>query len=106
MKRLYIAGPMTGLQDLNFPAFNAETRRLRDLGHEVVNPAELCPDPAMSWHDCMRKDIAALVSCDGIVLLLEELPPADLTPYLEKAVRLCPARAIALQDAADDNAAK
>ena len=42
---------------------------------------------------------------DGIVLLLEELPPADLTPYLEKAVRLCPARAIALQDAADDNAA-
>jgi ferredoxin len=42
---------------------------------------------------------------DGIVLLLEELPPAELTPYLEKAVRLCPARAIALQDAADDNAA-
>jgi ferredoxin len=43
---------------------------------------------------------------DGIVLLLEELPPAELTPHLEKAVSLCPARAIALQDAADNNAAK
>ena len=31
---------------------------------------------------------------DGIVLLLEEQPSAELTPYLEKAVRLCPARAI------------
>jgi len=42
---------------------------------------------------------------DGIVLLLEELPPAQLTPYLQKAVRLCPAGAIALQDAADYEAA-
>lgn len=69
MKRLYIAGAMTGHPDLNFPAFHAEAKKWRDLGHEVINPAELCPDPAMSWHDCMRKDIAALVSCDGIVLL-------------------------------------
>ncbi len=42
---------------------------------------------------------------DGIVLLLEESPSAELTPYLEKAVRLCPARAIALQVAPEGNAA-
>lgn len=29
--RLYVAGPMTGYQDLNFPAFHAETARLREL---------------------------------------------------------------------------
>jgi len=69
MKRLYIAGPMTGLPDMNFPAFHAEAKKWRDLGHEVINPAELCPDPAMEWHQCMRVDIKALVECDGIVLL-------------------------------------
>ena len=60
---------MTGHPDLNFPAFHAEAKKWRDLGHEVVNPAELCPDPATPWHECMRKDIAALVTCDTIVLL-------------------------------------
>jgi hypothetical protein len=67
--RLYIAGPMTGLPLLNFPAFHSAARQWRDLGHEVINPAELCPDPAMEWHQCMRKDIAALVTCDAIVML-------------------------------------
>ena len=29
--RIYVAGPMTGYPDLNFPAFHAETARLRAL---------------------------------------------------------------------------
>lgn len=69
MKRVYIAGPMTGLPDLNFPAFHAEAARLRALGHQVVNPAEVNPDKGMSWTDCMRSDIAELVKCDAIRLL-------------------------------------
>ncbi len=67
--KAYIAGPMTGHPGLNFSAFHAEAKKWRDLGHEVINPAELNPDPAMGWHECMRKDIAALVTCDTIVLL-------------------------------------
>lgn len=67
--RLYIAGPMTGLPDLNFPAFHAEAKRLRALGHDVINPAEINTDPNADWHDCMRADIAALVTCDAIQLL-------------------------------------
>jgi hypothetical protein len=67
--RIYVAGPMTGLHQLNFPAFHAESARLRALGHEVINPAELNPDPCMTWHDCMRRDIAALVTCSAIRLL-------------------------------------
>lgn len=69
MKRIYISGPMTGLMDSNFPAFNAEAERLRDLGHEVVNPAEINPDPATGWHACMRADLKALLDCDTLALL-------------------------------------
>jgi hypothetical protein len=60
---------MTGIEDLNFPAFNAEAARLRALGHQVINPAEINPDKGMSWTDCMRSDIAELVKCDAIRLL-------------------------------------
>jgi len=67
--RWYIAGPMTGHKDLNFPAFAAEAARLRALGHEVVNPAEVNPDPGMAWAECLRRDIPALLTCDGVALL-------------------------------------
>lgn len=67
--RIYIAGPMTGLPDLNFPAFHAEARRLRAAGWLVENPAEINADPTAGWEACMRKDIGRLVLCDAICLL-------------------------------------
>lgn len=67
--KIYIAGPMTGYKDWNFPAFHQEADKLRQEGHEVVNPAELNPDTNMAWADCMRKDIQALVQCNAIRLL-------------------------------------
>lgn len=69
MKRIYIAGPMTGLPELNFPAFHAEAAKLRAAGFDVVNPAEINADPSMGWVECMRRDIAELVTCDAIRLL-------------------------------------
>ena len=39
-KTIYVSGPMSGLPDLNFPAFHAAAAELRALGHTVVNPAE------------------------------------------------------------------
>lgn len=71
MRKIYVAGPMSGIEDLNFPAFHAEAARLRALGYEVVNPAELCPDKRMSWAECMVRDIEAMISCDRIALLPE-----------------------------------
>ena len=71
MKRVYLSGPMTGKPELNFPAFAAAAKWLRhpSFDLEVVNPAELNPDPTTSWEDCMRADIKALCDCDAIVLL-------------------------------------
>lgn len=69
MTRVYLSGPMTGYQDLNFPVFNAEAARLRALGHEVINPAEINPDSTKSWRECMRADIKALCDCDILALL-------------------------------------
>lgn len=68
-KRIYLSGPMTGLPDLNFPAFHAEAARLRALGYQVANPAEINPTPDESWQSCLRKDLAALLACDALALL-------------------------------------
>lgn len=31
MHRVYLSGPMTGIPDFNYPAFNAEEKRIRAL---------------------------------------------------------------------------
>ena len=38
--KYYIAGPMRGIPEFNFAAFNAAAERLRRDGHLVFNPAE------------------------------------------------------------------
>lgn len=69
MKRIYLSGPMTGLPDYNYPAFNAEAARLRALGYNVENPAEN-PLPADApWHMCMRDAIRQLLTCDTVAFL-------------------------------------
>lgn len=37
---VYVAGPMRGYPEFNFPAFAQATARLRAEGHVVFNPAE------------------------------------------------------------------
>ena len=67
--RIYLSGPMSGLPDNNYPAFNAEASRLRALGYTVENPAENDNGIADTWSDFMRLGIVQLVQCDVIALL-------------------------------------
>lgn len=73
MKRIYLSGPMTGMPNKNFPAFNAEAKRLRLLGYEVVNPVEINGDAAVNQGrthiECLRNDVAGLATCDTLAML-------------------------------------
>lgn len=39
--RVYLAGPMRGYHEFNFPVFHGAARALRARGYEVFNPAEI-----------------------------------------------------------------
>jgi len=72
--KIYLAGPMRGILDYNFPAFNREADRLRALGHDVFNPAEEeSGPPAPGQHlpmvRYMRKDLPVVMASDAVVLL-------------------------------------
>ncbi|WP_130908331.1 DUF4406 domain-containing protein [Pseudomonas sp. Sample_16] len=68
-KRLYLAGPMTGLKDFNYPAFNAAEDALRAKGYQVENPADHGIVPGAEWADYMAYDLTRLGLCGMIALL-------------------------------------
>lgn len=75
MTTLYVAGPMSGLPDFNYPAFRLAGQRLSRLGFEVLNPADIDamhnPDPSrpQTWDWYMRHALTMLLRADGVALL-------------------------------------
>lgn len=67
--RIYIAGPMTGLPDCNYPAFHAEAARLRAADFVVKNPAENPRSPCGSWAGYMRMALRQISQCDAVSFL-------------------------------------
>lgn len=65
--KLYIAGPMSGLPEFNYPAFHEAAQRLRAVGYEIENPAENSPEP--DWTGYMRASLRQVSRVDGIAVL-------------------------------------
>lgn len=70
-KTTYIAGPITGMKDLNFPAFFAMEEKLKDIGVEnVLNPASNKKDPnTTSWKEFMVDAIDMVMRSEQVVFL-------------------------------------
>jgi hypothetical protein len=70
MRRIYIAGPMTGHEDFNFPAFHAAAGRFRQAGWHVANPAENFGGRTdLARETYLRADLTMLARCDAIAML-------------------------------------
>lgn len=65
---VYISGPITGMPELNRPAFASAAAGLRAAGFTAVDPFEVCQAPA-SWEDAMRADVKALMDCTAVATL-------------------------------------
>ena len=70
ISRLYVAGPMTGYTESNYPAFMDASRKLRDAEFRVWNPAERVDSKtARHYVDLLRDDLKGLLECDGLAVL-------------------------------------
>lgn len=67
--KVYIAGPMTGLPDWNFPAFAEAAKLLSGEGHDVVNPAALHDHTDQPWLFYMKSALKAMLDCDSVYAL-------------------------------------
>lgn len=77
--KVYLAGPMSGYDDYNFPAFFSAAKQLREEGHTVFCPAE---EDLKEWktleevrkhanyRDCLRKDLNYLLDHAEMVAVL------------------------------------
>lgn len=89
--RVYLAGPMTGYAEFNYPAFEAAASWLRAEGYEVVSPHEVNPpdvgfDHPWDWY--MRRDIAALMDVEAVVVLdgWQQSKGASLETYIARVL--------------------
>lgn len=69
-QKIYIAGKISGepiaLCTIKFGTIQKE---IEHLGHDAVNPLEVCIADEVTWHEAMRKDIKALMDCDALFAL-------------------------------------
>ena len=103
MRRVYIAGPMSGHDLYNFPAFFEAEKDWAQAGWIVVNPARIDVeagfDPAHDAGDTsefyMHRDLPEVIGCDAIALL----PGWRESPGTEKELTVARWCGLAIYDA-------
>ena len=106
---IYIAGPMRGYEDYNYPAFDDRAKMLEDAGWDIVNPAALDRkagkpssdshvfDPVNNYEDhefmrtALQRDMDAIcVECTAIYMMRdwEKSRGAKAEWHLAKALGL------------------
>lgn len=90
--RVYIAGPMTGLPDFNYPAFFEAERGLESkFGWKVLNPAKhFNGDQTLPREVYLYEAVKSVLKADAIVLLegWERSPGALTELAVAKAIGL------------------
>ena len=100
--KIYLAGPIHGYPDFNFPAFHACAAKIRALGHEVFSPAEkgaekeIADDPSLQNSLSFRRKVFALDTdyickeADAIAMMLswQESTGATAERALARAIGL------------------
>lgn len=93
--RLYVAGPMTGRPQFNYPAFHEAKALLVRAGYEVESPTDGLPIPdgttevkPYEWY--LRKDLGQLLKCQGVAYLpgTPESNGARLEVHVAAALRM------------------
>lgn len=67
--RLYVAGPVTGVEDLNRPAFEEARELLALKGYAPLLPHDIVRDPATPWREALRQTLRAMLGCHGVALM-------------------------------------
>jgi hypothetical protein len=86
-KPFYLAGPMSNIPQFNFPRFLEVAGILRNLGYEILNPAEMdspevtakamaskdgAPDPdGPTWGDFLARDVKRVADESRGVIMLD-----------------------------------
>lgn len=63
--KIYVSGPMTGIDEFNYPAFHAAKEKLEAVGHEVLSPADLPIIEGWEWIDYMELDLEEVFRAEG-----------------------------------------
>jgi hypothetical protein len=76
---IYIAGPMRGVEYLNFAAFDRARDHITSQGHVVISPADLDrkagfdgrePDDVPDPRECMLRDLHAIADAAEAIAML------------------------------------
>lgn len=105
-KKVYLSGPMTGKNNLNFEEFDKYEKKFKNLNFEVINPHNLftkqevdnitkkLDNKEISFEEhhgyFMRKDIKEMMDCDFIAVLdgWEKSKGANIEVYIARNINM------------------